>query len=222
MSRIIAIEGIDGSGKGTQSRLLAAFCRRVGISHELFSFPRYRDTFFGREVGRYLDGKYGSLNVVDPRMAALLYAGDRYETRELLLDARSRVELVICDRYTPSNLAHQGAKAKTSGERRGLIKWIETLEYEVLEIPRADEVVFLDIDLATSTQLVSRKKRRSYTKKKKDLHEENDVYLTAVQNVYRRLVPNRQWRRVACCDLFGRLRDPKDISLEVRKQLGLS
>ena len=52
---------------------------------------------------------------MDPRMAALLYAGDRYETRELLLDARSRVELVICDRYTPSNLAHQGAKAKTSG-----------------------------------------------------------------------------------------------------------
>ena len=107
---LIAIEGIDGSGKGTQTRLLEKRLANEGWGVSMFSFPRYNETFFGREVGNYLDGKFGGLEAVDPKFSSLLYALDRYETAPLIEEALARGNIVICDRYVGSNIAHQCAR----------------------------------------------------------------------------------------------------------------
>ena len=87
MALTVVIEGIDGSGKGTQTERLHERLRQAGKSAALISFPRYTETLFGRVVGEFLNGRFGDLEQVDPFLAALLYAGDRYESRQFLLDA---------------------------------------------------------------------------------------------------------------------------------------
>src|SRR3712207_3314277 len=107
---LIAIEGIDGSGKGTQARLLRERCRAAGLSAALISFPRYAETRFGRAVGKFLNGRFGTLDQVSPFLAALLYAGDRFESRTLLRESLFANDVVVLNRYVASNVAHQGSK----------------------------------------------------------------------------------------------------------------
>ena len=78
LGRLIAFEGIDGSGKRTQVELLANTLRAQGHSVYSTGFPQY-ESWFGRMVGQFLNGDFGPLEAVDPHFTALLYAGDRYE-----------------------------------------------------------------------------------------------------------------------------------------------
>jgi dTMP kinase len=110
VSYLVAIEGIDGSGKGTQARQLLQRLEADGLRARLLSFPRYEATFFGRAVGQYLDGAFGSLGQVHPFFASLLFAGDRFESRSLLTDALAAHDIVVLDRYVASNVAHQAAR----------------------------------------------------------------------------------------------------------------
>ena len=141
---LIAIEGIDGSGKGTQSRLLVDHLATQGLSVALLSFPRYTETMFGRAVGQFLNGRFGALDDVSPWLVSLLYAGDRFESRDILLQALDTHNVVILDRYVASNIAHQGAKVATN-ERDEIIQWIEEVEFRVFGLPRADANVLLDL-----------------------------------------------------------------------------
>jgi hypothetical protein len=108
--KLIVFEGIDGSGKGTQTKKLFNFLKNKGIKTELFEFPFYSETFFGKEVGNYLNGEFGGLKEIHPKLSAMLYAGDRYEKRDELIKKLNQGYLIICDRYVPSNIAHQTAK----------------------------------------------------------------------------------------------------------------
>jgi dTMP kinase len=127
---LIAIEGIDGSGKGTQAQLLLQRLEEQGRRATLLSFPRYEATFFGRTVGEYLNGAFGSLGQVHPFFASLLFAGDRFESRTVLTDALAANDVVVLDRYVASNVAHQAARL--AGEaRRQLIEAIERVEFEI-------------------------------------------------------------------------------------------
>src|SRR4030088_2905347 len=113
--KLIALEGIDGSGKRTQLDLLAHALEARGLSIMRISFPRY-DSSFGKLAGRYLNGAFGPLETIHPHLSALLYAGDRFEAKgeiELALAAR---KLVLADRYIGSNLAHQTERV-TPGQR---------------------------------------------------------------------------------------------------------
>jgi dTMP kinase len=74
-NKIIAVEGIDGSGKNTQSRLLVENLKKQGFEVEFLGFPCYSETFFGKEIGAYLNGDFGGLDDVHPKLASMLYAG---------------------------------------------------------------------------------------------------------------------------------------------------
>ena len=186
MTQLIAIEGIDGSGKGTQAARLQATLTAAGLQVALISFPRYSDTLFGEAIGRFLNGEFGALDVVDPFLAALLYAGDRLESRPFLLDALQSNDVVVLDRYVASNIAHQGSK-QTGAAQKKLITQIQEIEFGINALPQPDLNILLDIPTLQARQLISKKNKRDYTDKEADLQEEDTDYLADVRAVYLQL-----------------------------------
>src|SRR5579872_2256317 len=139
--KLIAIEGIDGSGKRTQLELLSRALSDRGISHSCIGFPNYGG-FFGKLVAQYLNGHFGQLADVDPHFSALLYAGDRFESKGHIQSELAAGKLVLADRYIGSNLAHQTARVAPA-KRREFIRWLKQLEYEMYGLPPEDLVFFL-------------------------------------------------------------------------------
>lgn len=211
---LIAIEGIDGSGKGTQTELLRGRAQRDGLRSAVFSFPQYQSNAFGRAVGNYLNGAYGRIEQVPPQLAALLYAGDRYAARKALCASLTSHDLVICDRYVPSNMAHQAAKLSTE-VRPEFIAWLSEIEYGVYQLPRPDVVVFYDMPIAMAAEMVLRKKRRDYTNRRTDIHEEDQHYLSECRNVYLALAASDEphlWVNIHTTSKGGTIRPPEDIA----------
>ena len=115
----IVIEGTDGSGKGTQFKLLAEHLRGLGHDVETFDFPQYDkpSSYFVRE---YLNGKYGPAGEVGPYTGSLFYALDRYEAAPAIREALQQGKIVLANRFTGSNMAHQGTSFARAEERRSL------------------------------------------------------------------------------------------------------
>jgi dTMP kinase len=211
---LIAIEGIDGSGKGTQADLLNRRLKLEGIAVRMVRFPQYETTLFGREVGSFLNGEFGALEDVPPKFSSLLYALDRFQARESIASARESGQYVICDRYTGSNMAHQAARVPEA-ERQTMREWIRRVEEEILGIPRPDLVIFLETQVTQAQMLVGRKEVRSYTEKTHDLQEASAGHLEAALSNFRALAAEYGWVRVACVDSAGALRSAETISDEI-------
>ena len=169
-ARIIALEGIDQSGKRTQARLLANRLQRAGTEVAAISFPIY-ETPSGRQILRYLKG-----NREYPLEALhMLYSLNRWENKELINKLVSNSDLLIADRYTPSNLAY--------GFSKGLnLSWLQGLDRG---LPIADLVIVLDVPIASSF------KRKS---KNRDVHESNKEFLMRVRRSYKSLSAKLGWR----------------------------
>lgn len=210
---LVAIEGIDGSGKATQARLLVERSRGEGRSAELIAFPTYERSFFGAEIARYLNGEYGDVWSVHPRLAATLYAGDRFESRDRLWSLLEERDLVVCDRYTASNQAHQSVKLDAPA-RPEFFAWLDRLEHEVFGVPRADLTVFLDLPPRVAAGLIHRKEARSYTDRKADIHEVDSDYLQRVHAAYHELSSGPGWATIDCSNGEG-VRSVEDIHAEV-------
>src|SRR5215470_17425040 len=138
LGKLIALEGIDGSGKRTQLGLLEQALTARGLRVYSTGFPQY-DSWFGRMVGQFLNGELGDLHSVDPHFTALLYAGDRYEAKTKLETELSNGQVVLVDRYIGSNLAHQTARVAPE-KRPAFVEWIEHLEYGIYGLPKEDLV----------------------------------------------------------------------------------
>jgi dTMP kinase len=214
MGLLLAIEGIDGAGKGTQAGRLAETAAARGHRVASFSFPLYDDNPFSRAVADYLNGEFGGAGEVHPELAALLYAGDRFHARPQLLEALEQNDLVVCDRYVASNMAHQGGKLG-GDERRRLLDWLEEVEYGEFALPRPGLVVLLDAPAALARELVSRKGAREYTTLVADIHEADRRHTDATREVYLELAQRDGWRVVSAADDEGGLREVDDVAAEV-------
>lgn len=210
---LIAIEGIDGAGKRTQTERLKARLEANGFTVGVISFPRYGETIMARAVADYLNGKFGDIGDMPAHFPALLYAGDRFESRTLLCELLNARDIVLADRYVASNLAYQGAKLGDA-ERAEFIDWMTRIEHDVYQLPLADLTVYLDVPVQVSSSLVAKKPKRSYTDATKDLHERNADYMAACRDVYSMLIGAQhrsQWVAVACTDHHGVMRDINTI-----------
>jgi len=215
MATLIAIEGIDGSGKGTQSVQIVERLTALGVRVTRLQFPRYSATTFGAAIGEFLNGRFGSLDQVHPQLAAVLYAGDRFESREILQTAMAQHDVVILDRFTGSNLAHQSAKLDGE-ERLELMKWIDHVEHVVFGLPRPDLNILIDISSKWSRELVSRKGDRDYTQEEADIQESNLPYLERVRECYLAIARQRDdWRVIESLDPQQELRAVNDITTEI-------
>lgn len=212
--KLIVIEGNDCSGKETQSQLLLQRLLREGKKVEKLSFPDYESPT-GKIVGGPYLGKEdiessyfeeGATNV-DPKVAALYYAADRRYALPKIKKLIDKGYYVILDRYVESNMAHQGCKVLDKEERLKLYDWFETLEYELLELPKPDLTIFLHMPLKKVLEL---KKGRMYD----DSHESSISYLKTSEEAYLELTELKQYHKIECLEK-DKLRDILDIHEEI-------
>jgi dTMP kinase len=216
LGRLIAIEGIDGSGKRTQVDLLAGTLSASEGGHSVYStgFPEY-NSWFGKMVGQFLNGELGPLESVDPHFTALLYAGDRFEAKPKLETALNKGQIVLVDRYIGSNLAHQTARVPAE-KREDFRRWIEHLEYGIYDLPREDLVLYLRVPPRLAQTLVAQKSARTYTSAKQDILEASLRHLEQAAEMYDLLSRQAPWVTIECYDPSrGAMRPPKDIAQEV-------
>ena len=189
--KFIVFEGLDGSGKSTQSKLLISHLKKDGYKTAIIDFPQY-GTKSADLVENYLNGKYGTSEEVGPYRASIFYACDRYDASFKIQKWLKEGRIVVSDRYVASNIGHQGGKIKDKKERKKYIKWLYNLEYEIFRIPKPD-ITFI---LKTSPQLAKKMAPRIIDKKKKkkriaylgskirDIHERDLNHLTQALNSY--------------------------------------
>jgi dTMP kinase len=211
---LIAIEGIDGSGKHTQAKLLEHALAAKGFSVYATGFPQY-DSWFGNMVGKFLNGDLGPLSAVDPHFSALLYAGDRFESKSRIETVLNEGKIVLVDRYVASNMAHQVARANPE-KRSEFLRWIEHLEYSVYGLPREDLILYLRVPPSAAQRLVGQKGERKYTRSSHDILEKSLRHLEDAAEMYDMLSRSRPWATIQCYDAqHDSLRLPEDISGEV-------
>jgi dTMP kinase len=212
--KLIAVEGIDGSGKRTQVELLTLTLKARGHSVYSTGFPQY-DSWFGKMVGKFLNGDLGALENVDPHFSAMLYAGDRFEAKYKLEAALDSGQILLVDRYIASNLAHQTARVPPA-QRSEFLRWIEHLEYQIYGLPRENLILYLRVPPREAQRLIALKSARSYTSAQKDLQEASLRHLEDAAEMYDSLSRSTPWATIQCFDAtHDAMREPEDIAMEV-------
>lgn len=172
---LIVIEGLDGSGKATNAKLLAEYLKKRGKDVVKINFPDY-ESDSSALVKMYLAGQFGSRpGDVNAYAASAFYAVDRYASyKTSWKDAYERGAWIIADRYTTSNAVHQASKLD-GDERDKYLDWLYEFEFSLLGLPRPDKVIYLDVDPDVSQKLMT--ERYKGDDSKKDIHESDVAYL---------------------------------------------
>lgn len=208
--KLIVVEGADGAGKATQAKLLVERLRAEGIAVESLEFPRYEETFFGSYIREWLDEVHGSFVELDPRLASILFAGDRYEVRDTITNWLSEGKHVVLDRYVSASMLHQGAKITDVEKRGSFLMWLQRLEYTVFKLPRPDLVIYLDMPAQMRHALLTTDERKPHLG-----HTETDAaYQAAVQSCAGQIAALEKWRIVSCL-MDDKLRSKDNINTEL-------
>lgn len=212
--KIVVIEGTDCSGKETQSNLLEKRLNEMGINCIRFEFPNYNSPT-GKIVGGAYLGKpeisesffeEGATNL-DPHIACLYYAADRkYNIKEIEKYLKLGY-ICILDRYTTSNMAHQGGKIHDKDERFHMYQWIDKLEFWLLQLPKPDKTIFLHMPYEYAETL---KKNRINL----DAHEKSKEHLKNAEEAYVELSELYNWDKIECIE-NGKIKTVEDIGNEV-------
>ena len=191
--KFFVFEGLDGSGKSTQSKLLAEALKNKGYQVEKVDFPQYGTKSAGL-VENYLNGMYGTSQDVGPHVASIFYAADRYDLSFKIKKWLEGGKIVISDRYVVSNIGHQGGKIiSNKKEWEKYVDWLYDLEYNIFKIPRPDYTFILKISPELSMKMSNKitdpekkKKRVSYLgdDKKQDIHEADEKHLLSTHDSY--------------------------------------
>lgn len=210
--KLIVIEGLDGSGKGTQTALLTAALTEKGINVKQVSFPDYNNPSSAL-VKMYLNGELGSKpDDVNAYAASSFYAVDRYASYKQFWQADYEAGTVIlADRYATSNAIYQLSKLPEN-ERTDYLNWLEFYEYTQLQLPKPDAVIYLDVPIEISQRLLEKRYNGDTTKK--DLHESNLEFLKQCRSSALYSAKVQGWQIVGCAN-NDELRSIDDIHNEV-------
>ncbi len=198
--RLIVIEGLDSSGKETQSKLLvqALKNRKNAVKH--VEFPNYKSDSAAL-IKMYLEGQFGkAAQDVNPYAASSFYAVDRFATykKEFEEDYLSGTT-IVADRYTTSNIIHQACKIKDETELKKYLEWVEDYEYNLLQLPRPDLVIFLDMPSDVAARLMlARASNKADGTNTPDIHERDLEYLRNTYNTAIKMTEKFGWIRINC------------------------
>ncbi len=216
--KIIVIEGTDCSGKETQAKLLEKRLNNKGIKCIRMAFPMY-DTPTGKIIGgAYLGNtdiseslfEEGAVNV-DPHIASLYYAADRKYNINKVLNYLNKGYYVILDRYTTSNLAHQGSKIENKDERFNMYQWIDKLEYWLLQLPKPDKTIFLHVPYKYTKELMKNRKII-------DEAEKSEKHLKQAEEAYIELSELYNWDRIECIE-NNKIKSIEQINNEILEKI---
>ena len=210
--KLIIMEAGDASGKATQTRFLYEHLMNDGRNVTRVSFPDYGSDSSAL-VRMYLRGDFGAQAAdVDAYAASAFFAVDRYASFHTKWGVEyRRGGIILSDRYTTSNLAHQAVKLVDEKARQEYFSWLEDFEYGRLGLPRPDLVVFLDMPPEASDRLLA---ARAKEKGKADIHEKDKDYLHRVHDVYAEVAKQFGWTRIVCGN-GATPRRPEEIAEDV-------
>lgn len=198
------IEGLDGSGKSTQLKLLKERLTKNNIKFKSIHFPSFEEGYYGQIIAEYLRGDFGNLEQIHPKLVALMFAGDRKEHGEKIIKWIANDYLVIADRYVNSNIAFQCAKCKEIEEKRLLHEWILEFEYNFNKIPKPTLSIFLDVPLDLVKKSITNNRsgdERKYLNGKRDIHEDSISLQEKVRIEYLKLVKEQEdFHLIECYD----------------------
>lgn len=208
---MLVIEGLDGSGKATQTQKLMERLESLGKDAVKVSFPNYEDDSSAL-VKMYLRGDLGQAEEVNAYAASLFYTVDRYATfRKSYEHFWKQGHCIVADRYTTSNMFHQCTK-EPKENWDSYLSWLEDLEYEKVGLPRPTQVIYLDVEPEVSRALLS--KRYEGDESKKDIHEANFAYLLRCREAALYAAEKFGWKVIAC-NKGSEMRSIEEISDEI-------
>jgi dTMP kinase len=218
--KLIVIDGGDGSGKTVQAKLLLNYLKKQGKNVMYADFPRY-DKFFGKLINRYLYREFEDSYSISPYFLSLAYGLDRMGLRDEMIRFLKNGGVVISNRYTTSNMAHQSARLH-EGERKAFVSWIKEFEYGELKLPEPDLVVYLHVPWKVGLELTDRDvKTRPHTPgDTADIAEADMHHREETEKVFLQLSKTeKNWVKVDCVDLNGKLMKPEEIHITVIKTI---
>jgi len=223
--RFLVIEGLDGSGKSTQLKLLKEHLEQNAVPYKYLHFPRLEEGVFGELVARFLRGEMGANDQVNPYLVALIFAGDRADASSQIRQWMDEGNLVIVDRYVYSNIAFQCAKLSDREERERLRDWILEFEFGYNQLPRPDLNLYLNVPFEFTRKQLNVARNgddRTYLKGERDIHEENLDFQEQVRQVYLSLQEHvDDLELIDCMDAHGGIRSPEGISNLIIKKTRL-
>ncbi len=212
--RLIVLEGLDGSGKATQAKLLAEHLAAQGLPVREITFPDYASDSSAL-VKMYLAGRFGEKpDDVNAYAASSFYAVDRYASYKM--DWGSFYEnggIIIADRYTTSNAVHQCSKLPPE-QWEEYLHWLFDYEFRLLELPAPDRVIYLQVDPDVSQKLMTQ--RYHGDESKKDVHEKDTEYLARSRRAAEFCARHLGWDTVHCT-ADGTMRSIEEIQTEVQR-----
>lgn len=192
--RLIVIDGSDGVGKATQTKLLVERLKKSGKKVETMDFPQYDTNFFGSFLKECLTGKHGDFIGQNPYLVSIAYAADRWESKAKLEKWLQDGRVVVLNRYVSSNQMHQGGKISDAKARTTFLKWLDTMEHKTFGLPRPDLILYLHVPVAFSLQLMKGRGNE-------DLAESDPKHLERTQEAALKIIKAQgNWQKVDCIE----------------------
>lgn len=204
--KLFVIEGLDGSGKQTQSNMLFSRLKADGKNVLKVEYPNYKSESSAL-AKMYLRGDFGKKpEDVSPYISSTFYAADRYASYKTEYeDFYKQGGVIIADRYTTSNMVHQASKIHNDTERDRFLEWLWDLEFHIYQIPVPTQVFFLDIQPETAIELMNTRKNKFSNEQEKDIHENNAAHLINSYQTALYLIKKYNWEKISCSDDGGLL-----------------
>ena len=222
MGKLIVIEGSDGSGKATQTKLLYDYLKGQGKNVKMVSYPNY-DSPSSALVKMYLGREYGDdPYMVNPYVTSSFFAVDRFSSylKEWKMFYESLEDsIVICDRYVTSNMLHQTSKLESREEKEEFLDWEYDFEYTKGGLPIPDFVFFLDVKPEVTFRLMKDRKNKITHQQIKDIHESNHGFLIKSYENSILVGEKYNWIKIECCDENGDMKQKEEIHRMIRDKI---
>lgn len=213
MAKILAIEGIDASGKTLQQDLLCKLLADSGYSVSTKSFPEY-ESFFGARIGELLGGEALRADEVDARSMCLWFAMDRWQAFKNNGWAES--DYLIINRYVLSNAVYQSIRAIDAAD---MLEWVLELEHVQLQIPKPDAYIVLDVPVQSADENMAGRGGRTYTERSRDVYEVSRTIQTRAREKYIHYASKLDNALLVECSENGRILPPGNIHDKIIQKL---